>query len=202
LLPRHPSLSRFVCATACREDRHSEPAGQAQPAWVIQLSCSGSKSAGSDGQARVERTALALSLKIWHAPENSRASALVRCVVLLDDSGGDPSSVGHFKALSSRPFTNGGEVLSRPSGSRGPRTSRATTSTTDLGCRIEVRLESLRHRGSILLRQVNRVVDAIERKGDLRCVLRAIEIVGNLSNRCFRHGAIVAGRGRSCLTFD
>jgi hypothetical protein len=135
------------------------------------------------------------------SPADVIATDLVRGVVLLDNSGGDPSSVGHFKPLTPRPFTNGCEVLARPGDSRGPRASRTTTSTADLGCRIEIRLESLRHRGSILFRQVDRVVDAIERKSDLCCVLRAIEIVGDLSNRCFRHGPIVAGRGRPCLTF-
>lgn len=178
-----------------------------ESAWVIQLSRSGnSKSARLDGYQRPRTRRRG---QCWPSAarrsgthrENSRASALVRGVVLLDNSGGDPSSVGHFKALAPRPFTNGGEVRARPSGSRRPRTSRTTTSTTDLSSRIEVRLESLRHRGSILLRQVNRVVDAIERKGNLCCVLRAIEIVGDLSNRCFRHGPIVAGRGRSCLMF-
>lgn len=123
------------------------------------------------------------------APQESRAPYLVRGVVLLDNSGGDPSAVGYFNALTARPFPNGTKVLARPCGSRGSRTSRTTTPTTHLGCRIEVRLESLCHRGSVLLRQVNRVVHAIERKSNLCCVLRAIEIVGDLSNRCFRHGS-------------
>ena len=122
-------------------------------------------------------------------------------VVLLDDSGGNPASVGHLNALPARPFSNGGEILARPRCPRTSRASRTCCSTADLGSRIEVWLESLRHCSSILLRQVDRVVDTIERKRNLACVLRAVEIVGDVSNRCLRHGPIVADGVRACL-FD
>jgi hypothetical protein len=129
------------------------------------------------------------------------ARVLVNGVVPVDDRGGYPASVGHLNALLARPFTNRGEILARPRCPRTPRASRTCASTADLGSRIEVRLEGLRHCSSILLRQVDRVVDTIERKRKLGCVLRTVEIVGDVSNRCLRHGPIVADGVRGCL-FD
>lgn len=111
---------------------------------------------------------------------------LLSVVVLLHDAGRDPTAVRNLDALRLGPRPDLRQVS--PSGGR------SLPSTTPPGLarrRVTIRLDRLLERSPVLLRQVDGVIDTIERERHLLRSGRSVEVVGDMGNYSSCHARMV-----------